>query len=111
MTPVAERLKDPAGKPVQITVSASARGIGQLANFQKHLDRLPLTAQVLAEVVENREEFAVRRVWWAAKCFRQEHISPQEWQLIRRANLRPELVVIPHIKEAIESALETLQIY
>ena len=107
----AERLKYPAGKPVQITVSAIAREIGQLANVQKHLDRLPLTAQVLAEVVENREEFAVRRVWWAAECFRQEHISPQEWQLIRRANLRPELVALPQIKEAIESALETLQIY
>ncbi len=111
MTSVAERLKDPAGKPVQITVSAIAREIGQLANVQKHLHRLPLTAQVLAEVVENREEFAVRQVWWAAECFRQEHISPQEWQLIRRANLRPDLVALPQIKEAIKSALETLQIY
>ncbi|HEY9694164.1 MAG TPA: TnsD family transposase [Oculatellaceae cyanobacterium] len=104
----AERLKNSAGKPIQITVAAIARDIGQLDNIQKHLNKLPLTAKVLSEVVETREQFAVRRINRAREYFQQENIYPQEWQLIRRANLRPELLIVPQVKEAIASALEPL---
>jgi hypothetical protein len=104
----AERSKNAPGRPVQITVAAIARDIGQLANIQKHLDKLPLTAQVLAEVVETREEFAVRRVEYAAECFRQENVYPKEWQLVRRAGLRPNMEALQQVKEAIAAALESL---
>ncbi len=104
----AERLKNAPERPVQITVAAIARDIGQLANIQKHLDKLPLTAQVLAEVVETREEFAVRRVEYAAECFRQENVYPKEWQLVRRAGLRPDMEAVQQVKEAIAAALESL---
>jgi len=104
----AERLKNAPERPVQITVAAIARDIGQLANIQKHLDKLPLTAQVLAEVVETREQFAVRRVEYAAECFRQENVYPKEWQLVRRAGLRPDMEAVQQVKEAIAAALESL---
>lgn len=104
----AERLKSAPERPVQITVAAIARDIGQLANIQKHLDRLPLTAQALAEVVETREEFAVRRVEYAAKCFRQENVCPKEWQIVRRAGLRPDMEAAQQVKEAVATALTSL---
>jgi hypothetical protein len=104
----AERLKNAPERPVQITVAAIARDISQLANIQKHLDKLPLTAQVLAEVVETREQFAVRRVEYAAECFRQENVYPKEWQLVRRAGLRPDMEAVQQVKEAIAAALESL---
>jgi hypothetical protein len=93
---------------VQITETAIARDIGQLANIQKQLDKLPLTAQVLAEVVETREQFAVRRVEYAAECFRQENVYPKEWQLVRRAGLRLDMEAAQQVKKAIAAALASL---
>jgi hypothetical protein len=104
----AERLKNALARPVQITVTAIARDIGQLANIQKHLDKLPLTAQVLAELVETREQFAVRRVEYAAEHFLDENVCPQRWQLVRRAGLRPDIEATQQVKEAIAAALESL---
>jgi hypothetical protein len=48
---------------------------------------MPLTAQVLKGVVETREQYAVRRVWWAADLYSQEGVLPREWQLRVRANV------------------------
>ena len=104
----AERLKNALARPVQITVTAIARDMGQLANIQKHLDKLPLTAQVLAELVETREQFAVRRVEYAAEHFLDENVCPQRWQLVRRAGLRPDIEATQQVKEAIAAALESL---
>jgi hypothetical protein len=48
---------------------------------------MPLTAQVLEGVVETREQYAVRRVWWAAELYFREHVLPQERQIVMRANV------------------------
>jgi hypothetical protein len=48
---------------------------------------MPLTAQVLTGVVETREQYAVRRVWWVAHLYHQGDVLPQEWQLVARANV------------------------
>lgn len=104
----AETLKTRAGKPIQITTSKIGREIHQLTNLQKNLDKLPLTSKVLAEVVETREAFAVRRISYAAEYFRKEGIYPQRWQLIRQSGLRPEIENLPKIQEAISSALALL---
>jgi hypothetical protein len=84
--------------------------LGQLALIQKHLDKLPLTAKVLTDVVETRESFALRRIDWVASCYTEENVCPQRWQLIRRAGLRPELTKLESIHEGINSALETLKL-
>ena len=69
---------------------------------------MPLTARVLASVVETREQYAVRRVWWAADLYCQEDVLPRVWQLVMRANvyiLREALAV----KCAIEEAMNMLR--
>ena len=56
-------------------------------------------------MVKTREEFAVRRVEYAAEYFRQENVCPQRWQLVRRAGLRPDMEAAQQVKEAIAAAL------
>jgi hypothetical protein len=59
-------------------------------------------------VVETREQFAVRRVEYATECFRQENVYPKDWQLVRRAGLRPDMAATQQVKEVIAAALESL---
>uniref|UniRef100_UPI001FE65D28 TnsD family Tn7-like transposition protein n=1 Tax=Microcoleus asticus TaxID=2815231 RepID=UPI001FE65D28 len=106
---VAANLYSKVGKPTQITTAAIARELGQLALIQKHLDKLPLTAKILADLVETRETFAVRRIQWVVECYRQEGICPQRWQLVRRAGLRPEVELLPSVQNAINQALDVLK--
>lgn len=65
------------GRPNQVTIAAISRELGQLALIQKHLDKLPLTAKVLTDVVETRESFAMRRIDWVASCYTEENVCPQ----------------------------------
>jgi hypothetical protein len=68
---------------------------------------MPLTAQVLAGMVETREQYAVRRVWWAADLYFQEGTLPREWQLVMRANVYS-LRAVSAVKCAIEGAMSML---
>lgn len=100
----ATRLKDTTTRPVRVTRTAIGRAIGAVTLLQQKLRKMPLTAQVLAGVVETREECAVRRVWWAVDLYCQEDVLPREWQLIGRANvynLRETSKVISAIQGAI----------
>jgi hypothetical protein len=70
---------------------------------------MPLTAQVLASVVESRDDFAVRRVWWTEKRYIRERILPARWQLLLRANVY-NLRENPQVKKAIDAALANLEL-
>ena len=81
---LASHLKNAPGRPVQMTKTAIGRDLGAVTLLQQNLDKMPLTAQALASVAETREQYAVRRVWWATDSYCQEHILPREWQLALR---------------------------
>ncbi|MBD0345218.1 MAG: hypothetical protein ICV63_10435 [Coleofasciculus sp. Co-bin14] len=59
-------------------------------------------------MAETREEFAIRRIQWASKCFREENVYPKQWQLLRQAGIRPDLAEVPQVKEAVAAALASL---
>jgi Tn7-like transposition protein D/TniQ len=101
-------IKNLPGRPVHITISTIGRETGRLALLQQHLDKLPRTAGVLKEFVETREEFAVRRLWWAVTVLSLEHIYPERWLLIRKAGVA-RLIDQPEVKDAIDAALQILQ--
>jgi hypothetical protein len=101
------RLKEKPGKPKRITLSAIGREIGQLALLQQHLVRLPLSARLLAESVEAREEFAVRRVQWVVGQCLQEDSNPSRWTLIKRAGVE-RIATHPAVHNAIETGLRML---
>ena len=75
-------------KPVRVTKASIGRSMRKLSILEKHLLRLPLTAQALAENVESTENFQCRRLRWAALQVRQYHPTPSSWMLLRVAGLR-----------------------
>lgn len=105
---VAQQLRDQPGRPVRITTMAIARQIKLLHSSRTILSKLPLTAKVLAEVTESWQETVVRRVAWAAESYRQEGVCPSRYQLITRAGAKIGQKSSALIKEALESALLTL---
>ncbi|MBD1808116.1 TniQ family protein [Microcoleus sp. FACHB-SPT15] len=62
------RLKSATGCLVKITKRAISKDINQIGVIQNYLNKLPLTAQALNEVVETREEYVVRYTRWAVEC-------------------------------------------
>ena len=72
---------------MQVTKTAIGRAIGATTLLRQKLHKMPLTAQVLASGVETREQYALRRVRWAADLYNQEGVFPREWQLMIRANV------------------------
>ena len=101
------RLKEKPGKPKQITLSAIGRDIGQLALLQQHLDRLPLSARLLAKTVETREEYAIRRIWWVVEQCLQEDAVPSRWILMKRAGVE-RIATYSAVYNAIETGLRIL---
>ena len=106
----AEQLKKSSGRPAHITISSIGRDLGQKGLLQHQLHKLPQTAQVLTEVVETYEEFAIRRIWWAADCFRTEGIYPKRTKLLLRASVSQKIATTPQVSSAIEEALQSLEI-
>lgn len=97
------RLKSAPGRPLQVSIAAIGKDIGERALLQMRLHKLPLTAQVLAEVAETHEDCGVRRIWWAAELYRQENMSPTRYQIARRAEVR-DMMESLKINEALDMA-------
>ncbi|MBD1847742.1 TniQ family protein [Cyanobacteria bacterium FACHB-63] len=101
------RIRGATGKPKRVTVSAISYDLDKRTILDRQLDKLPMTARALKEVVETREEFAIRRIEWATNLFLQNNINPAWSQLLLQASVY-ELKDVPAVKEAINTALETL---
>jgi hypothetical protein len=104
----AHRLKNTNGFLIKLTLTALGKDTGYQKVFARYLDKLPLTKQVLSQVVETREDYAIRRILWVAHCYQEEHICPTRSQLVERANVVKEIAALPRVKEAIENALVTV---
>jgi hypothetical protein len=104
----ATRLRHTPGRPAQVTRTAIGRAVGAVALLRQKLHKMPLTAQILANVVETREGYAVRRIRWAAECFIRECIRPRLWQLVWKANVYS-LMHVPEVKIAIGTAVSLIE--
>lgn len=97
--------------PVRVTVSKIGKDTGKSIPLKTQLNRLPLTAEALAEMLETHEEFAVRKIEWAAKGFLEEKVCPTQWQFLCRAKICPQslhILAAQQVKEAIDAALQSL---
>jgi hypothetical protein len=102
-------LKQMSGRPVRISADAIGRQVGEFRALYSERRRLPLTSKVLAELVENHDAFAVRRIQWAAQLYQDESICPKRWELMARAGIKTHyLSQWPLAREALESALQSL---
>lgn len=87
--PAALEIRECAGKPVRVTVSAIGKKLGVLVLLQKKLAKLPKTRANLERVLETRKDFQVRRVQLAALALEQRGEPLNPWRIIREAGLRP----------------------
>jgi hypothetical protein len=94
--------------PVRVTRTSIGRDTNKLQQLQTQLDKLPLAAKALAEVVETHEEFAVRKIEEAVKSFLEEKVCPKPWQFLRRASVSPGIASAPQVEKAIDAALKSL---
>jgi len=101
----AERLRISSEQPVFVTRTAIINNTGYTTLIQKNLDKLPLTDAALTQMAETSEQYAIRRVHWAANSFKQEGIRPTLSQLLHRAYVRDKLDSIL-IREAVDTALK-----
>ncbi|GAP97957.1 TnsD family Tn7-like transposition protein [Leptolyngbya sp. NIES-2104] len=97
-------------RPKQITASVLGREIGELTKIRGNLDKLPLTTQALAEVVETPEQIAVRRIHWVTERYREENVFPTRNQFERRAGIYPKVKQSNVVQGAIAAALSTLSL-
>jgi hypothetical protein len=104
----ADQIRVGEGRPVRVTQTAIARELGAVSMFQKHLPKMPLTKRTFMSVMESSADFSIRRVWWAANCYLQEGLMPQQWQLMLRANVYRNREV-HKVRQAILSGLKMLR--
>jgi hypothetical protein len=92
------------GAPRRVTKTAIASELGLVTLLQQKLSKLPRTAKMLSSVIESREEFAVRRIRYAAVSYGHASRVPKRWELIQRANVYS-LKNVAVVKRAIDKAL------
>lgn len=85
----ARDLKMRPGKPARVTTSLLGKATGELALLQRHLDRLPLTREVLSQCTESIIDFQARRIRYVAAEMRRAGVSVTKWRLERLAGLKP----------------------
>lgn len=84
-----KKLLEMQGKPRRITVSCIGAMIGQRPLLEKHLDKMPMTKELLSEVTETPEQFRLRRIKWAILQLLEGGESLAEWKVFKKAGIRP----------------------
>jgi hypothetical protein len=115
----AQRIKNLPGRPVRVTKACivfDIRDQGDLAkfNWQKlrkfNLKRLPLTAQAFEAFTEQLIDYYLRKIEWAANCFRQKGVVPSLTSLSKRAAIKWGKWYLPEVNAALQAVLASFQI-
>jgi hypothetical protein len=106
---VALRLRSATGRPVRITSKLITKELERPLHIRREiLTKLPLTISALSEVIESPIDFAVRRIYWTAKCLREDEIPFTLSTLMSRANVWP-IKNIKEVRTAIEAVFPNFQ--
>jgi hypothetical protein len=100
----AARIRGLDGRPEMISETAIASNLEILHVWSKRRRVLPLTTKALHSFAETWEEFAVRRVEWAAANFAEQGLSPSRWRIVARAGLTSKVAKTPVIAAALDRA-------
>lgn len=96
----AELIKKQPGRPGRISVSALGQILGANSLLEKKLKKLPRTRDVLATIVETKEDFAIRRLQLAAKTLNERNEPIRAWRLMKIAGVTPSSP--PRVREEVE---------
>ncbi len=106
----AERLKQAPGRPIRVSKNLIAQEIGVLPIVFIKAPYLPLTNVVLEEVSESLDDWAIRRIQWAAECFRQAGGRPTSGQVLKRAVVtKKKTRQKPALQAALDAAMRTFE--
>lgn len=91
-----EQVKEAVGKelistsrPERITVSRIGKELGLLALLEKHIDKMPATNAYLNDVLENIDDFKIRRIKWVTDHLLESTGEARPWEISRLAGLKP----------------------
>jgi hypothetical protein len=103
------RIKSVGTRPIRVTVAAVGReiGVAYIPMLRGHAGKLPLATGKLSQIIEQREQYAIRLVEWACGLYEAEGVMPQRWQFVKRAGVY-RMYRHPLVKTAIEEALSKL---
>lgn len=101
----ASELRAREDKPVRVSTAALERLMEVTPYLTKHLSKLPLTKSVLENLVETREDFAIRRIRIAARKSAVGDLPMNRSRLIRAAGLRADLLTVPMILVALGNCI------
>jgi hypothetical protein len=101
------QIRNAPGRPSRVCQTAIATIAGHKGRMQRRLDKMPLTAKVLAEHLETFDEFAIRRLKWAAEYYKSEGIHPKRYMLVELAGLTPKNEETPQVQHEIEAILQS----
>ncbi|WP_390905469.1 TnsD family Tn7-like transposition protein [Occallatibacter riparius] len=89
---------------VRLTFTAMLREASSTWALTK-LSRLPLTGSALKLRQESRVDFAIRRIQEVSAAQSLGGSTPLRWRLVRAANIRPDLLILKAVEDAIQVAL------
>lgn len=105
----ARRLLTKPGRSVRLTRTALTKAARLQSLMPLYSKLLPRSVVVLTQLVESREEFAIRRLLRAADELRSVQGVVRSWELIRKAGIRPELRTSPAVSSCIAKILVETQ--
>lgn len=105
------RIRYANGRPMRVMKHVIGRDIDETSvmNSSDSLKKLPLTTQAIAEVIETRVQVAIRRIEWAADCFRQQHVIPSWTKLGQFAGVSHSIWYVSDVRDAFEAALRSFR--
>jgi hypothetical protein len=92
MTSATQQIKSCDSKPLRVTVRSLTRELSGRdvphKNFasKRSKKNLPLTFELLGSLVESNEDFAIRRVRWAAELYQLQGKKSSRSQLMAKTN-------------------------
>jgi len=75
-------------KPIRITSSILGKRVGILANLEKHLEKLPITKNLLTQITESVQEFQIRRCYKVIDEMKREEVEIKLWHVQRLAGVK-----------------------
>jgi len=103
-----QALTSASERPVCIKRSVLTRHMGIEKWLYKAISKLPRTKALLAQVLDTRTSFVLRRLQWIKNRYREEGVCPTRYQFMVRAGLN-DCLQFPEVVAAFDDALEELQ--
>lgn len=88
---IAETIRNEPGKPVRVTKTEIARRTELTALIVNGSPNLPKTKAALEKILESREDYAIRRTYWAKEYFIEKKVVPRWWVFVQTAGIEKSL--------------------